>query len=400
MSTDTKLTDLVVNTLTRKQYHEADLTGHGDELFVQSDHAGVFVGGNGVDALDTTNVSNCTTEIPQDISATITNGHLIVNAGSKVYFPNGSGTFDVFTLPSNFDSGDVSGITVDYMFFINNSKIGIVGTIATNIYSGTTAPVSPSTGTIWYDTANNSVKRWSGSAWVGGFSFPVAILSAGAVLKQVFNGNGNIGSHVFFLPGYSVLTPNGRNADGTLASQKYTFTACAVYTRNLTGTDIPLWVKSDGTVLFSSGVAYDPYTNTTPVNPGCAQVATATLTGGVISNFVPKQPFHAVDYSDTEFIAHQAMPSSRYTDLTLPASGGSITAPADGIFVVTKASNNSLQYLNIQTPNKNEAAAVAQSSGQNVTVWLLVSKGDVVTVYYNFGGATQVCRLIYANGSK
>jgi hypothetical protein len=48
-----------------------------------------------------TNVTNCITEIPQDIKLELNNGTLTLKAGSKVYVPNGAGVFDVVTVPSD-----------------------------------------------------------------------------------------------------------------------------------------------------------------------------------------------------------------------------------------------------------------------------------------------------------
>ena len=402
MSTDTKLTDLVVNTLTRKQYHEADLTGHGDELFVQSDHAGVFVGANGVDAIDTTNVSNCITESPQDIKLELSSGTLTLKAGSKVYVPNGAGVFDAVTLPSDLSSSSANG----YLWFLNNTKTGLAAGSIANCYSGTTEPTGAN-GVFWYDTTNNVVKRHNGSSWVSGFSLPIGITDSSGTL-QVFNGKGYMYSTRWVLPNTKGLISDGFNSDGTAKNIQMTVNNVQVctYPNNVTVSDIDIWLTSTGddggtnaNIKYISEVNKVLYTVDGSQRQYCS-AGTISIVSGVITKFTPKQAFRAVDYSDTKYIAHQAMPSDKYVDLTLPASGNSITAPADGIFVVTKASNNSLQYLNIQTPNRNAAAAVAQSSGQNVTASLLVSKGDVVTAYYNLGGATQVCRLIYANGAK
>lgn len=43
-------------------------------------------------------LTNCLTEIPQDIKLELSNGTLTIKAGSKVYVPNGVGKFDVVTI--------------------------------------------------------------------------------------------------------------------------------------------------------------------------------------------------------------------------------------------------------------------------------------------------------------
>ena len=51
--------------------------------------------------------TNCITSVQNNINLEINNGVLKLKAGSKVYIPNGSGTFDAYTVPS-----DVSGSQV------------------------------------------------------------------------------------------------------------------------------------------------------------------------------------------------------------------------------------------------------------------------------------------------
>lgn len=396
---DTNLTQLIVNHLTRDELHNADFTDHGNELFVQKDHAGVSVGGVGVDALDTTNITNCITNIPQDINLELSNGTLTLKAGSKVYVPNGAGVFDTVTIANDITLSGASTLpNAVRMLYYNNGNIAV---FAANL-SGTTPPPS-GTNQMFYNTSDNTIKRYTnGSVVASGYSLPIAtIIDDGTYLcgsiDQVFNGIGYIGSHVFFLPGYSVLTPNGRNADGTLANRKYTFTSCTVYTRNLTGSSIPLFVKYDGTIVFSTGISYDPYTNTTPINPGCAQVATATLTGGVISNFVPKQPFHAVDYSDSDYIANCAMPSDNYITLTLGASGTSYTAPADGfVSLSAKTSGTDYQMLIIT----DVYGVSIRSDSLNNRLLLPVRKGKIFYVSYDGSLSDVTFRFVYAQGAK
>ena len=251
---------------------------------------------------------------------------------------------------------------------------------------------------------DNHMWDYSGGSVADQRGFPIALvtMNSGAVtsIDQVFNEIGYIGSHVFFLPSYSVLTPNGRNTDGTLASRKYTFTACAVYTRNLTGNNIPLWVRYDGTISFSNGVAYDPIMNQSGGGGGYAQVATATLTSGVISNFVPKQVFRAVDYSDTEFIAHQAMPSGTYTNLSLGTTGSTYAAPADGYLTINKSATAAGQYVNFINGSNGMNCNVIATSALPLRLFMPVSKGDVITINYDAAGTTTMFRFIYANGAK
>lgn len=350
-------------------------------------------------------ITNCITEIPQDISVTITNGHLIVNAGSKVYFPNGSGTFDVFTLPSSIDSGDVSSITSDYLFFINNSKTGISGAPVAIVYSGTTAPANPSTGTIWYDTTNNSVKRWSGSAWDGGFSLPVVILSAGAVLHQVFNGFGYIGSTVFALPGVKGLIPNGFNDDGSLKNTAFEVTSVISETDSSNFTD-HIFVATDGSTVSRFGYIsfnYNQYTNKNEIAGSAVSqciFASVYRISGKVEKLDSATVFHALDYNDSDYIAHQAMPSSRYINLTLGAAGTQYTAPADGYVFLEGNTTNLNGYILLGGSScDTTSSSHAYNSGYYISATIPVRKGMSFGVWYLNLTAGRF-RFVYANGAQ
>lgn len=163
------------------------------------------------------NVTNCITEIPQDIKLELNNGTLTLKAGSKVYVPNGAGVFDEVTISSDVSAtwGYNDKRTLCY-------RNGVIGGYSTDdTFSGSSAP-SGSTYMTWYDTTNNVVKQTAngGSTWDSGWSLPICIVTTGSgvftSIDQVFNGFGYIGSTVFALPGVKGLIPNGRNADGTL----------------------------------------------------------------------------------------------------------------------------------------------------------------------------------------
>lgn len=351
-------------------------------------------------ALNYDNISNCITKIPQDIKYEINNGHLIINASSKVYFPNGSGTFDSFTLPSNFDSGDVSGITNDYMFFINSAKAGIVGTSVSNCYSGETEPVNPRTGTIWYDTTNNSVKRWSGSAWVGGFSLPFVTLSAGAVLKQVFNGFGYIGSTVFALPNVKGLSPNYRNEDGSLKNTEVQLTKVCTYTRNDTAT-LNLSIMPDN--IYGTRAEYSPEENVNKFTDGTPTLnrvlcGSISWTSGKITSLTPKTAFHAVDYNDSSIISGWSMPSSGYENLTVGASGTAYTASANGWFAVSALSSSASRAFAIfEKSNGFRSGDHTYSASTAIRVSAPCKKGESIILSYDNCTISNF-QFVYAEG--
>ena len=347
------------------------------------------------------NVSNCITEIPQDIKLTLSDGTLTLKSGSKLYVPNGSGTFDILTLTA--DKTATQSANDSRMYFYNGSYIEKFP--ISQCYSGTTAP-SGQTYMFWYDTANNLMKMTTngGSTWTSGWSLPfcLATASSGALtsIDQVFNGFGYIGSTIFSLPNIKGLIPNGRNADGTLKS--VAFTTSSVKTQTLTTStfnnrNIILKANSFG---FSSSASYDEKTNT--VSSGTEMiVGNGSASSGKITSLYTKQAFHAVDYSDGDYIASCAMPSNKYIDLTLGTDGSTYTAPADGYMVFHKGSNAAGQRIGLIVNNGARNIIYSSGANQYMAVTIPVQKGNVVTINYTAGvSETTAFRFVYANGSK
>ncbi len=100
-------------------------------------------------------------------------------------------------------------------------------------------------------------------------------------------------------------------------------------------------------------------------------------------------------------ITNMAMPSSRYDDLTLGASGNSYTAPADGYVYFCKVATANAQYIRIQNEANSIAAEyIATANGNWCRCWMPISKNSTYTVYYNAAGDTKYFRFIYANGAS
>nr|DAX84367.1 MAG TPA: hypothetical protein [Caudoviricetes sp.] len=98
--------------------------------------------------------------------------------------------------------------------------------------------------------------------------------------------------------------------------------------------------------------------------------------------------------------------SDRYDDLELKASGSTYTAPANGWFWIQKLSSSTGQYLTpvIKDSNGNIKYTLTSqptAAGYDAEILAPVSKGDVISIGYSVGGATQSFRFIYAksNGS-
>ena len=249
-------------------------------------------------------ISNCLTQIPQDVKLELSSGKFTLKAGSKVYVPNGVGNFDVVTIESDV-SQSIAHLTQAFLCFdVENN------TFKASSYtsSGTTAPSSFEGPTLWYDTASNKIKYTenSGATWSSNaLSLPIAIVTSGrrdASIDKVFNGFGYIGSMIFVLPNVKGLIPDGRNADGTLKNIPLVCTS--VLTRELTGTGINDFAIQEGgsTIRQNGGYVLNVeenllYTSAGTVEKNCVFARGQTKNGKILS-LTPKTTFHAVDRND------------------------------------------------------------------------------------------------------
>ena len=366
------------------------------------------------------NVTNCTKEIPQDIKLELNNGTLTLKAGSKVYVPAGfeadgiTHKFNVVTIENDLVfSGTFGSQNRTSIWSIAADDTGLTSNVSfgerslENTGSGTS---TPSTTTQYYNTSENII-HWSGTQNTRVSSFPLChvTITNGTItsIDQVFNGIGCIGSTIFALPGVSGLVPNGRNADGTLNNNAFRLSAVKTYNVSTSGTyDIRL----SASVLQTGDLLYNPDDNYNYVSSYIqsnlrfhAVVGRITVNSDkIIQAIYPKTTFHVVDYNDSEYIAHCAMPSSRNLDLTLSASGTSYTAPADGWLFLNKTqgiADARIEMYN-QSSKQRTLCIGSSSTGQWIYGSMQAKKGDVIEVVYSATGTTNRFCFIYANGAK
>ena len=287
----------------------------------QTGNSGKFLTTNGTTAswetaVDYDNITNCITEIPQDIKLELKDGILTLKAGSKVYVPNGknadgSNKFDVKILSQDLQ---YKGFYSDTRTIVVKSDLsGLDGLPASNMHSGNSIPTNTQY-MFWYDTANNIIKLSidTGSSWTGQYSFPICVetssSSAITFIDQVFNGFGYIGSTVFALPGVKGLIPNGRNEDGSLKNIETTVNKVAVltFTSNVNTPYNGRFLLNSSGGIFARVGGYDSVRNYimakdgVTILMGCSFTEGCLVEAGVIKTFIPKTVFHAVDYSDFE----------------------------------------------------------------------------------------------------
>lgn len=261
-----------------------------------------------------TNVSNCITEIPQDIKLELNNGTVTLKAGSKVYVPNGfNGTtpeFDVVTIKSDVTSSGVA-FTGDCFYFVGNNALHVRAINQCSTF--TTPPTQPISGIYeGYCSSDNKMYVFNANTqtWViSGKSFPICLVTLNSStpyirsLNQVFNGFGYIGSTIFALPGVKGLIPNGRNADGSL--KNIGFTTSSVLTTTFADTYTADAVIAINGTLYSALrdtlYKYDEENNINlqqGVKINWTIGGLLSVTNGKITSFTPKTAFHAADYND------------------------------------------------------------------------------------------------------
>ena len=150
---------------------------------------------------------------------------------------------------------------------------------------------------------------------------------------------------------------------------------------------------------YKSGYEKENYTKFNSVISDQMISGFINISAGTITSITPKNTFHALDYSNSEYIANCAMPSDKYLDLTLGASGTSYTMPADGFLWVAKNATVSGQRIKLYDSTTQMGASCWSSGNQNVEAFLPVRKGATIVATYNAAGTTNYFRFIYANGA-
>ena len=112
-----------------------------------------------------------------------------------------------------------------------------------------------------------------------------------------------------------------------------------------------------------------------------------------------KQSFRALDYSDKPKVSAWALPSNKYIDLTLGASGSSYTAPANGWVVARIKAGSTSSFLQLNNPT----TVLQDYSNINIVGFrasgmLPVQKGQVFSFGYGTNDTVEIFRFIYAEG--
>lgn len=108
--------------------------------------------------------------------------------------------------------------------------------------------------------------------------------------------------------------------------------------------------------------------------------------------------------TNNEYMGHMAMPSDKYIDLELGASGTTYTAPADGYYRLTMKQSAPEQYAYLASYTDSDEPILSTTSKtatgtDSLSTWIPVQKGQKVKAVYN-APEKRVFRFIYAVGSQ
>ena len=369
-------------------------------------------------------MTNRILEIPQDIKLELNNGVLTLKAGSKVYIPNGknndnSNKFDVVTIENDIEV--LSNNSTPFIYY--NAPTGVV-TFDTTIYSGTTFPSNPITAQKFYKIDENYIYRFDGTNWNKhsyslslGFCKKATGSNNVISIEQVFNGFGYIGSTIFALPGIKCLVGNGRNPDGSCITKIEEITKVNIYTINAdrqnhkivlynSKLDVrgSLWFDEQANMCYNNipvVSAYQPTAilgtfsteNTSPWNiKEFNPLGVDSLANSNASNF---------SKAGESYLSGLGMPSNKYIDLTLGATGATYTAPANGWLFLDKAAVSG-QYIEFIIGDNNNILyyEYAHANGdESIQLFIPIEKGRICKVNYT-AGKTFAYRFIYAKGEQ
>lgn len=103
-------------------------------------------------------------------------------------------------------------------------------------------------------------------------------------------------------------------------------------------------------------------------------------------------------------IAGFGMPSNFFEELSYPASGDDVTAPANGYFVANAQTASNGAYVQLAIRNENTVYGTVASgdawSGQSsfIKCFVPVLKGDNVGIYYTNLTSDKKLYFVYAQG--
>jgi hypothetical protein len=240
------------------------------------------------------------------------------------------------------------------------------------------------------------------------------------------------GNTVTLKAGVKVLIPDGRNSDGSLKSIEITVPFDKTYTTQsyqANRTHQPIFIDNmgdlqyaniasngyfitDGSTSGTYDANYSPKTNVMKITQGTAgnwktvqycYIGWMSIDSNLnITSVHIEQPIRLFTSADSSYMSSMGMPSDKYINLTLGASGSTYTAPSNGWFIFARRSSSTGQSIELMNQNIGLGSRIFSGSTSPVMrIFIPVRKNDVVGVNYEgTNTANQIFRFIYAQGSE
>lgn len=197
------------------------------------------------------------------------------------------------------------------------------------------------------------------------------------------------------------------NITGTMTSSGWKLgrpTLTGAFYKKDTGGDRPGYDTGEGSDwYFDASRSSSIYGNSTTVQPPATQMYLYFYVGETVQNANLIDAGRIGEQLATKTDILQAsgagMPSNKYIDLTLGASGTTYTAPANGWFIFSKRGTTAGQWMTADCGAQRQCYT-SSSNGAEATIYMAVKKGDVLRLNYNLNGEKVFSRFVYAQGSE
>ncbi len=132
------------------------------------------------------------------------------------------------------------------------------------------------------------------------------------------------------------------------------------------------------------------------------EIGTVTSKSELVEEIKTHSPFSILKQTDKKEVCRWSMPSNKYVDFPLGASGSTYVAPGNGWVTVQLKATAARQYMQLHSITIPVFGLESHSVGTGDTVKLTipVRKNDIICLNYSFGTTGNTFRFFYAEGEK
>ena len=396
---EVKIQNLVLNVLTKEQFEGAEKDA--SQLYLTPDtsiDSSEKGAANGVASLDT-NGKVPAAQIPTATTSTLggvkPDGTTItVTENGTISATGGGGSGDTIGLSIGdvvYSYSSLSSENPGKLPLFTGETIASANTIYPDFYNWVSAHMELQCTSAEYESALSTYGECAKYVISGG-SLRLPLIKNYIKAANPSEGIKNIEAG---LPDHN-HTVSGSSNGGSLSQTGNSVALVTQVTTSNASNSNPIYGKSS-TVTPASTTLYPwvvAYTSAIPASTAQAAEFQQGLSGKADTNL------GNLSTSGKDLASGLGMPSNRYIDLTLGASGSTYTAPANGWFFVRKVSTGVQVIYLTNTTNGMTLSCYSSNSGEYLDSIMPVVKGQSVGCEYTTGGTTQFFRFIYAEGAE